>query len=82
MAKIIDENTIRLMTYERGVGMTYACGTGACATVVIGNLEGKCKKDVKVLLPYGELFISIKNDNSVTMNGPAVKIAEGQFENM
>ena len=80
MVQIMDRKTLRLMTYERGAGMTYACGTGACASVVIGALEGKCEREADVLLPYGKLHIVQKQDDEVMMTGPAVKIGQGCFE--
>ena len=80
MVQIIDKKTMKLMTYERGAGMTYACGTGACASVVIGALEGKCDKEVDVLLPYGKLHIKQNINDEVMMTGPAVKIGQGSFE--
>lgn len=80
MVQIIDRKTLKLMTYERGAGMTYACGTGACASVVIGALEGKCEKEADVILPYGKLHIVQKQDDEVMMTGPAVKIGQGCFE--
>ncbi len=80
MVEVIDRNTLKLMTFERGAGMTYACGTGACASVVIGVLENKCEKEVDVVLPYGTLHIAQKEDDEVFMTGPAVRIGQGCFE--
>lgn len=80
MVQVIDRKTIKLMTYERGAGMTYACGTGACASVVVGALEGKCDKEADVILPYGKLHIAQLQDDEVMMTGPAVKIGQGTFE--
>lgn len=78
--RIIDHKTLELTTYERGAGMTFACGTGACASVVIGSQEDRCDRDARVILPYGELFIAQKKDRTVMMTGPAVKIARGYYE--
>jgi len=80
MVQVVNRSTLRLMTYERGAGMTYACGTGACASVVIGALEGKCDREADVILPYGKLHIVQKQDDEVMMTGPAVKIGQGRFE--
>lgn len=80
MVQVMDEKTLKLMTYERGAGMTYACGTGACASVVIGALEGKCGRETDVLLPLGTLHINQRNDDEVMMTGPAVKVGQGIFE--
>jgi len=78
--RMIDRKTLELTTYERGAGMTYACGTGACASVVIGAAEDRCDSKVQVILPYGELSIELKKDRNVMMTGPAVKIARGYYE--
>ena len=77
--KKIDSATLEIKTYERGVGFTYACGTGACASVVMGIREGKTDRKVTVQLPYGELIIEQLADGEVTMTGPAVKVAEGTY---
>ncbi|MBR0598940.1 diaminopimelate epimerase [Sinanaerobacter chloroacetimidivorans] len=79
MVQVIDKNTLKLTTYERGAGMTYACGTGACASVVIGALEGRCEKEANVLLPYGTLHIKQIENDEVFMTGPAVKIGQGSY---
>ena len=80
MVQVIDERTLKLVTYERGAGMTYACGTGACASAVVGAIEGKCGRETDVLLPFGRLHISQKDNCEVMMTGPAVKIGQGIFE--
>lgn len=79
MAKIIDRDTIELTTYERGAGLTLACGTGACASVVHGIREGRLNNRVKVILPLGELVITQKEDGNVFMQGPSEKVADGKF---
>ncbi|HWQ79497.1 MAG TPA: diaminopimelate epimerase [Anaerovoracaceae bacterium] len=78
--RVLDRKTLKLTTYERGAGMTLACGTGACASVVIGALEGRCDGDAVVLLPFGKLHIVQKPDDEVMMTGPAVRTARGYFE--
>lgn len=80
MVQVIDKQTLRLMTYERGVGLTNACGTGACASVVIGNIEEKCGKEADIILPYGKLHILQNNEGEVIMTGPAEKIGQGSFQ--
>ncbi|MDO4745457.1 MAG: diaminopimelate epimerase [Bacillota bacterium] len=77
--KVIDEKTVEMKTYERGVGMTLACGTGACATAVVANMQGLCKSPTEVILQLGSLNIELKDDGNVFMEGPSVKIAEGKF---
>ena len=78
LVKVIDRDTIELTTFERGAGLTEACGTGACASVVQGIREDKLNEKVKVILPYGELIITQKDDSTVFMQGPSEKIADGQ----
>jgi diaminopimelate epimerase len=78
--RVTDRKTLQLTTYERGAGMTLACGTGACASVVIGALEGRCDRDAAVLLPFGKLRIEQKPDGEVMMTGPAARTARGYFE--
>ena len=77
--RIIDNKTLELMTYERGVGMTLACGTGACASVVTAGLQGLCGSRAEVKLPLGSLYIELAEDGTVYMEGPASIIAKGAF---
>ncbi len=77
--KVNSENELTLKTFERGVGLTYACGTGACAAVVTLNNLGKVSKKVKVSLPLGHLIIEL-TDDAVYMIGPAKKILTGDWE--
>lgn len=72
--QIIDENTIKLRTYERGCGWTGACGSGSSSSVVVLNRKGLVNKEVKVLYKYGTLTIKLI-ENEVFMQGPAVRIA-------
>ena len=77
--KVIDENTLQMRVWERGSGETFACGTGACASVVAAVLNGFCKKDseVTVHLRGGDLKITYKSDETVIMKGPASHICDG-----
>lgn len=79
--RVIDENTLRMRVWERGSGETYACGTGACATVVAAVLCGYCRRgeEVTVQLRGGELKIVYKEDGHVFMSGPAKKVYEGVY---
>ncbi len=72
--EIIDRNNIKMRTYERGVGWTLACGTGACASFVILNHKGLCDNHLFVHLPYGVLEISKVNDD-IYMEGESECIA-------
>lgn len=78
--QIIDDTHIRLRVYERGAGETLACGTGACAAMVVGNIQGYLAEQVKVDLPGGSLQISWQGDASpVMMTGPATTVFEGKI---
>jgi diaminopimelate epimerase len=81
MAVVTGKDEITLRTYERGAGMTAACGTGACAAAVVAKRQGKVQGNkVTVKLPLGELIIRIEDDETVFMAGPAVRIASGVYE--
>lgn len=77
--QVVDEHHIRLRVYERGAGETLACGTGACAAVVSGQLRGWLKPGVTVSLPGGDLFIEWDGQSNVNMTGPAVTVFEGRI---
>ncbi|CAL4043674.1 Diaminopimelate epimerase [Buchnera aphidicola (Phyllaphis fagi)] len=78
--QIINTNHILLRVYERGVGETQACGSGACASVVIGIMWNLLKSVVTVTLPGGNLKIYWKGLNhSIYMIGPAEHVYDGQI---
>ncbi|GEA12099.1 diaminopimelate epimerase [Alteromonas sp. KUL49] len=78
--QIINDSHIRLRVFERGTGETLACGSGACAAVAVGQLQGKLSKDVRVDLPGGTLRIRWPgNDNVLKMTGPAEHVYDGQL---
>ena len=67
-----------MRVWERGAGITLACGTGACATVVAGVLTGNCYRLCTVELPGGCLLIEwSQQDNRVYMTGPAELVFKG-----
>ncbi len=77
--QIVDRNTIKLRVYERGAGETQACGTGACAAVVSGYLQGLLDDDVDVILLGGKLSISWAGGaNPVMMTGPTATVFKGK----
>ena len=75
---VIDKNTLKMRVWERGIGETLACGTGACAAAVAAILNGFSEKetDITVKLPGGDLKIRY-TDETIQMTGPAVKSFEG-----
>lgn len=74
----LDEETLRLITWERGAGRTLACGTGACASVAVADRLGITKGHVRVIMDGGELEVYLQN-NRVFMIGKGEKIAEGKY---
>ena len=78
--QIVDRNHIKLRVYERGAAETLACGSGACAAVVIGIALNLLAPKVSVELPGGELQISWSGRGEpVFMTGPAVSVFEGSI---
>jgi diaminopimelate epimerase len=78
--QIVDRSRIRLRVFERGAGETLACGTGACAAVVVGIRLGLLDSQVTVSTRGGELTINWDgNDAPVWMTGPAVTVFEGEI---
>ena len=70
--EVLSRSHVRMVVWERGAGRTLACGTGACATVVAGVLEGKVDRKCRVDLPGGPLLIEWReSDNRIYMTGPA-----------
>ena len=79
--RIRDRATVELRVFERGVGETLACGTGACAAVVSGQREGLLDEEVVVILPGGQLVVSWSgNDEAVWLTGNAEFISEGTID--
>lgn len=79
--QVIDRGHIRLRVFERGVGETLACGTGACAAVVVGRLRGLLDERVRVSLPGGDLEIAWHGEGQpVWMTGPAATVFEGSID--
>lgn len=77
--QVISPNYVKMKVWERGAGITLACGTGACATVVAGVLNNKCDRTTTVELPGGCLEIEwSEKDNHVYMTGPATKVFSGE----
>ena len=75
------ENPGRIVVrvWERGSGLTLACGTGACAAAVATLATGRAKGPLSVNLPGGDLRISWQEGSSVVMEGPAVEVCRGQY---
>lgn len=79
--EIVDETHVRLRVFERGTGETEACGSGACAAVVAGQMRRLLGTDVIVTLPGGDLVVSWDGEtHPVYLTGPATRVYEGQIE--
>ncbi len=79
--QILNRGHIRLRVHERGSGETLACGTGACAAVVVGRIWGELDETVRVDLPGGQLLIRWQGEGQpVMMTGPATHVFEGTIE--
>lgn len=79
--QIVDRGHIRLRVFERGVGETRACGSGACAAAVSGRLRGLLDEQVYVELAGGALTIGWPGDDApVSMRGPVSRVYEGRLQ--
>ena len=79
--QVVSDRHIRLRVYERGVGETLACGSGACAAVVYGSNRGWLRESVTVELPGGKLSISWAGEGQpVLMTGPTAVVFEGTIK--
>ena len=78
--QVCSDSEIRLRVFERGVGETLACGSGACAAVVFGRLRGWLSETVTVHLPGGKLSVSWSGEGQpVMMTGPTAVVFEGSI---
>jgi diaminopimelate epimerase len=79
--QIVDRTHIRLRVFERGVGETLACGTGACAAVAVGRRQGLLEPEVRVDLPGGRAQVAWPGPGrSVWLTGPAVTVFSGTID--
>ena len=80
--QILSPDQLRMRVWERGCGVTMACGTGACASAFTAVKQGICStnRPVEVKLDGGSLMITVDSSDSIHMEGPAVTVYEGEIE--
>jgi len=76
LAKVINKNLIKVKVWERGAGLTKACGTAACATAFAGKLNNLTENNTDIEFKTGKLTIFIDDKNSIHMKGPVSNIQE------
>ena len=74
LAKVVNRNLIKVKVWERGAGLTKACGTAACATAAAANINNLVEKTTDIAFALGNLTISIDKRNSIHMKGPVSDI--------
>ena len=80
-AQVVARDKLRLRVFERGVGETLACGSGACAAAAVLMRRGEVDRAATVSLPGGDLQISWPDDAAeVIMSGPAAFVFEGEWK--
>jgi diaminopimelate epimerase len=80
VAQVLRPDEVRMRTWERGSGVTLACGTGACAVCVAGVLTGRTDRKILAHLPGGDLELEWPSDDaSVFMTGPATEVFSGEW---
>ena len=80
VVKVTSKNTISILTYERGVGLTKACGTAACASVVASNKLNLVEKKVIVTMSGGSLEVEVCKDENILMTGEANIVFKGKID--
>ena len=80
--EVLAEDRLRMRVWERGSGVTLACGTGACASAAAAVNRGLCPLDspIELVLDGGSLFITVCADGSIQMEGPAETVYEGEIK--
>jgi diaminopimelate epimerase len=77
--KVVDDSEVRMRVWERGSGLTQACGTGACAVLVATALAGRTGREADVVVPGGRLRVAWRQDGHVLLTGPATWVFDGEL---
>ncbi len=77
--QVISDKEMRMRVWERGAGITQACGTGASAVLVAAVVTGRTGRDVIIHLDGGDLALQWKSDNHIYMSGPAIEVFRGVY---
>lgn len=77
--QVLNKQRLRMRVWERGAGVTMACGTGTCATLVAAVLNNKTDRQATVEVDGGELFIEWDSNNHIYMSGPAIEVFRGKY---
>lgn len=80
IAQVASRNAMTIRTWERGAGLTKACGSAACAAAVAGARTGRTGRNVELMAPGGLLHVNWRNDDHVVLTGPAEWEFSGQFD--
>lgn len=78
--QVLGPHELKMRVWERGAGITLACGTGACASVAAAARTGRAERNAVVHLPGGDLQIDWREDGHIYMTGPATTVFEGVWE--
>ena len=81
-AEIITENQIRLRVWERGAGLTQACGSGACATIVAATHRGLSGRKAEIIMDGGKLILEYKENGHILMTGPVTYVFDGNLKDL
>ena len=79
VVNVLSRSHIKIRVWERGSGLTMACGTGACAAAVVAHQQGRVDDEVKVTLPGGDLQVTWPGEGQVVLEGPVEKVFEGEW---
>ncbi len=80
VATVIDDSHIRLRVWERGTGITLACGSGACAALVAANRRGLAGRAAEMMMDGGALHVTWRDDDHVLLSGPVATSFSGVLD--